>query len=120
MQTLLKEIHTQLNMLEDSSDYMLPNTGEASSIIRDYLNYRQEQRIRIQQQQGLIDLQELVQAELYRIEVESQHKTEMAEATVKAKHTRTETTKVIKQLSKLNLCSPEAANTLLTLTKIRR
>lgn len=120
MQTLLNEIDTQINRLEDSSDYLLPNTGEASEIIQDYLNYRQEQRIRIQQQQDLRELRELVQTEIDRTVVETQEKTGMAEAAIRAKNIAAETTKAIKRLSKLDLRSPDAAKTLLNLTENRR
>jgi hypothetical protein len=120
LQKILNEIDTQIKTLEGNNDYSLPSTGEPEIIIRDYLTHQQEQRVNIQRQQDLRDLREMVQTEIKGIDAEADRKGKLMEAETRTKYIVAETAKAIKQLSKMDLCSPEAANALLTLTKIRR
>lgn len=120
MQTILREIDRQIELLKVRSEYVLPKVINANAAIQEYLEHRHGQHERIQQQQYLQDLRELVAAEILKIEVEAKEKAELAESAVKAKDRSIETAKALKQLSKLDLCSPEAASELLNLTKIRR
>jgi len=122
MRELLTEIELKISTMNRNytDEIHIPTRDDPAAAIQDYLNYRQEQRINQQQLQDLILLQDLAQTELIRIEVEAQEKAENIESKARSKDARTETTRVIKQLSKLDLCSPAAANSLLILTKIRR
>lgn len=120
MQKILNAINSQMQELEVGNEYMLPDPADVSAVIQDYLVFRQEQFKQNQRWQYLQDLRELVESEVLKGESAERERAELAESAANAKNKAAETANALKQLSKMDLCSPDAADVLLNLTKIRR
>ncbi|MDD4562005.1 MAG: hypothetical protein PHW39_02875 [Syntrophomonadaceae bacterium] len=121
MQELLNELNTRITALDAMRNhYALPEGKLAGEVVLDYLEFQQSQRAINQQINDLVQLRDKVQAEIDMAEMQAQEMAKEEAAKIKEKNTATETKKIIKQLSKADLCSPEVANKLVDLTILRR
>lgn len=120
MQDLLNEIDTRISALRSLlGTYTMPNIPE-DKIIEHFLAYREAQRDIKQHIEDLSELRDMIQGELDAVQVQAQQKALIEETRDKQKSWTAETKKILKQLSKLDPCSPESARALLNLSNIGR
>ncbi|HPF44460.1 MAG TPA: hypothetical protein PKV15_07150 [Syntrophomonadaceae bacterium] len=122
MQAILKELEKRVVNLEKvgNAELTLPGDNDPDTVIMGFLNHQQGQRETRQQLSDLLILQQLIQEEITRITDHDEAEQAVIEEQGKIKQRKADTKKLIKQLNKGDLCTPEAAKQLLELSILGR